>query len=316
MRTKGGVNMRCKRLNLVGFIAMMLKDFRGEAGGGEGGEGGQGGGQGGGEPDIQWPEGLDDSLKGNPTLMKHVDKATGAFNTVNAMRSLVHATSMIGADKIAAPRDSWSDDQWSEFYGKAGRPESPDKYEVENKVPEGLQVDDSFFNSLKTTAHQLGLNSKQVQGMLDFNYNMADAGLKRQADIAKQNEAELEATLKTDWGADFDKNSHLAEQGLKNFTDDEHEFKKFKDSGYLKDPMFAKLMLKVSEGLKEDSFRQEATSTFGLSSAEIDAKMGEIYSQITDPKNFANKKALQAEYSKLSSQKAALKRKSNSSMFS
>lgn len=91
------------------------------------------------------------------------------FNNVGDLaKSYINAAKMVGLDKgqvLPIPRDD-SQEAWDAVYSKLGRPESPDKYNLESykdaAAPEALK---DWAGKL----HSLGLNQKQVDGILgDF----------------------------------------------------------------------------------------------------------------------------------------------------
>jgi len=295
---------------LLKFLMFMLLDVRGEAGG-DGGSpddgGGAGGSPDGGGSDIVWPEGLDANYHGDPTLLKYVDKGTNQIDVNKALVGLVHANKMIGADKVLKPRDSWDADQWKDFYQQTGVPASLEDYAVENNLPEGIQANEDLYTGFKQTAHELGLRPNQAQGLLDYYNNALGEGMKQQQEHYAKVDKEAKEALETEWADAYEKNTHMASEALKNFTDTAEEFEAVKE--VLKDPALAKVFKRIADGLGEDSFTQDVGNTFGLTAAEIDEQMATIYSQITDKGNVANKKELKNKFDKLAAQKSNLKAK-------
>ena len=110
---------------------------------------------------------------------------------------------MIGQDKIAIPNNNSTDDQWNEVYAKLGRPESPDKYQIDAKS-DVVPFDESAIKSFTENAHQLGLNNKQAQGILEF-YKNAMEGTAQQSKIDTETaQAQAEQQLRAEWGRDFE----------------------------------------------------------------------------------------------------------------
>ncbi len=102
-------------------------------------------------------------------------------------KSYVNAEKMIGADKIIKPNQNYTDDDWSNFYTAAGRPDEPGNYTLnyETENPDAL-------NAYKAQVHSLGLNDKQAQGILDYYKSMEEAAQKQwqlifKKQITKQN---------------------------------------------------------------------------------------------------------------------------------
>lgn len=85
-----------------------------------------------------------------------------------------------GALKV--PKADAPDAEWDAFYAKAGRPDSPDKYEfnVPDSLPETLPYDERMATGYKDIAHKFGLNPKQAAGLHDwFVGQMADSAIEQ-----------------------------------------------------------------------------------------------------------------------------------------
>lgn len=69
--------------------------------------------------------------------------------------------SMVG--KRQTPGDDASDEEWDQFFGKIGKPESPDKYTLSDpELPEGFNVPDDFKTKAQQIMHDAGLTQKQA----------------------------------------------------------------------------------------------------------------------------------------------------------
>lgn len=109
---------------------------------------------------------------------------------------------------------------WAEFYGKLGRPESPDGYEF--PIPEGQ--DGTFAKTVAPMLHKAGITGEQAK-ILGNEWNALQA--KAEADYAAsesarinaintKNKAEAEA-LKTEWGDQNDANMEHARRAMRQF---------------------------------------------------------------------------------------------------
>jgi hypothetical protein len=145
-----------------------------------------------------WKEAISEEFRDDPNIAK--------FTELDALaKSYINATRMIGQDKVAVPNQNSTDDQWSEVYDKLGRPESPDKYKLEINS-ESTQIDEGAIKSFTENAHQLGLNNKQAQGILEY-YKNSMEGTAQQARIDTETaQANAEAELRKEWGRSFDEN--------------------------------------------------------------------------------------------------------------
>ncbi|MEY2689972.1 MAG: hypothetical protein RL375_4172 [Pseudomonadota bacterium] len=111
-------------------------------------------------------------------------------------------------------------EEWAAFYGKLGRPESPDAYQI--PVPDGDPGE--FAKQVAPMLHEAGLTQKQVD-VLAPKWNefvaaqMAESEKAEAARIAalhSKNTAEA-AELKNEWGQKHDANMEFARRAAKQF---------------------------------------------------------------------------------------------------
>lgn len=104
-----------------------------------------------------------------------------------------NAQSMIG--KRQTPSDDASDEEWNEFFGKIGKPDSPDKYQLTDpELPEGFELPQDFKSKAQKVMHDAGLTQKQAdklyQRFLEEELSVAgqnkEAFAKQQAELDKQ----------------------------------------------------------------------------------------------------------------------------------
>ncbi len=186
-------------------------------------------------------------------------------------------------------------------HGKLGWPGVDGKYEVTRpeEVP-GIKYSEDMEAKFLTVAKELRLNGIQVNKLIamqhEFNKEQLALNLK---------EAEgANATLKVDWGADFDKNKATVKALLEKFGD-EGLVKLFNETELGNSPSFTKFVHAIGKGLVEvPALGMPSKDTVALakdealakiSSNRSDPKFNEIYN---DPKHpeYANK---QAEMQKL-----------------
>lgn len=191
-----------------------------------------------------WKETLSEDMRADPVISR--------FNTVPDMaKALVSAQKMVGADKIAIPA---SDDTeaWEGVYGRLGRPDGPDKYQLSTpeNMPEGFSVDDDMVSGFRETSHKLGLSDKQAAGLYKW-FMEAEGG--RHAGVAadlKAVETENEATMRREWGAAYDQNIAQATGAAKALLGDD-AVKEITEKGYGTDPFMMRLLHKVGEKIGE-----------------------------------------------------------------
>lgn len=278
-----------KRHSIFLTIKLILGNQRGNVGfmGAEGGSGagegagedagaGEGAGEGSGTGlQYAYPEGFDEKLKGDPSLMSFADEK-GNFNYGNLMKSYVHAKGMLGKDKMGVPDETWTDDQYKELYNKLGRPEDIKEYMIENNVSEGIEKNEEFFNGLKESAYNAGLAPKQAQAMSDFFNNFLGESVSKNNQMSEASYNKESDALKTDWGDKYDHKIQRAFSALEQFASKE-EIKGLADRGLLKETSIVRLFDKIANGMAEDSLKVEGGSTFGITGEEAAREIESYY---------------------------------------
>lgn len=246
-------------MNRTRFLYAPADEGAGGAGAGAGGgAGGQGAGAGGaagsaaggaagGDPFVSLFQGLPEELR-NDSAFKDIKDFQGLA------KGYVHAQRMIGYDKVAIPGEKATPEELSAFYSKLGRPEKPEAYGI--KDPEGVQVNAELKTGFLQKAHELGLSTKQAQGLFGW-YNEFGGNFAKQAEaqaLASQENAVKE--LKTEFGNAYNERIGLATQAVdwavENIKGAE-QFKEFLDSSRLGDhPVMVRLFAKIGEMLSED----------------------------------------------------------------
>ena len=143
-----------------------------------------------------WKEAISEEFRNDPNIEK--------FTEIDALaKSYINATQMIGKDKVAVPNKNSTDDQWNEVYDKLGRPESADKYSL-NAKSEVVPIDEQAIKQFAENAHQLGLNNKQAQGILEFYKNNMEGTAQQSKIDTETAQAQAEQQLRQEWGRDFE----------------------------------------------------------------------------------------------------------------
>ena len=143
-----------------------------------------------------WKEAISEEFRNDPNIEK--------FTEIDALaKSYINATQMIGKDKVAVPNKNSTEDQWNEVYDKLGRPESADKYTL-NAKSEVVPIDENAIKQFAENAHQLGLNNKQAQGILEFYKNNMEGTAQQSKIDTETAQAQAEQQLRAEWGRDFE----------------------------------------------------------------------------------------------------------------
>jgi len=145
-----------------------------------------------------WKDSISQEFREDPNISK--------FTEIDALaKSYINATRMIGQDKVAIPNENSTDDQWNEVYGKLGRPESADKYKLEVQS-ETASLDENAIKQFAENAHQLGLNNKQAQGILEYYKNSMEGSVQQARVDTETAQANAEQELRKEWGRSYDEN--------------------------------------------------------------------------------------------------------------
>jgi hypothetical protein len=145
-----------------------------------------------------WKEAIPEELRNDPNISKFTELEALAKSDVNATR-------MIGQDKVAVPNNNSTEDQWNEVYDKLGRPESADKYQLDVKS-DIVPLDDGAIKQFAENAHQLGLNNKQAQGILEFYKNSMESSAQQSKIDNETAQANAEQELRKEWGSNYENN--------------------------------------------------------------------------------------------------------------
>ncbi len=126
------------------------------------------------------------------------------------------------SNAVVLPGKDASDDEVAEFRAKLGVPKSPYDYEVElpDDLPDGLVPTDedvarieSFFQAM----HKAGATPATVQTAIDWYYEGLQVAVARaNAEVVQARQAS-EATLRREWGADYDRNLEMAKRAVAEF---------------------------------------------------------------------------------------------------
>lgn len=126
-------------------------------------------------------------------------------------------------DNLVALPSEGDDKSWDEFYNKIGRPETPDKYEIE--LPEGA-TSDVLFKWSKEAFHKTGLSGKQAKALYN-SYLELEKSYGEQ--MAQEHKLKLEREVQEverAWGAAAEKNKVVVKGAATKLGLSEEEFGK------------------------------------------------------------------------------------------
>ncbi len=172
-------------------------------------------------------------------------------------KSYLNAQRMVGAEKLVVPGPNATPEEQAAFYGKIGRPETPDKYTY--KLPEGVkpeQLNKTVVDSWLKELHEAGVPAKAADRIVSK--YLADEYSNAQA-RTKAREKELqgwELGLKEELGAKYDEKLNYAKWALKEFGDVKGELAQFLDkSGFGSHPAIVKFFAEVGARMADDKAR-------------------------------------------------------------
>jgi hypothetical protein len=222
-----------------------------------------------------WKEAISEEFRNDPNIEK--------FTEIDALaKSYINATQMIGKDKVAVPNKNSTDDQWNEVYDKLGRPESADKYSL-NAKSEVVPIDENAIKQFAENAHQLGLNNKQAQGILEFYKNNMES-MAQQAKVNTETaQAQSEQQLRQEWGREFDTNVKKAGALAKANMNPEILDMQLKDGMRLGDhPEIIKGFAKIAGMMSEDKIVSTESENVS-SNTDVETEISDIMNNKDGP---------------------------------
>lgn len=216
-----------------------------------------------GAPEPSWQEkaGINEEFRTNPTIAQAKD--------INGLvKMTIDAQSMVGADKILAPKEDWTESDWNQHYEKLGRPEDKDGYSLPDyskweNVPEGFDIKEDQYEAFKDSLHKHGVSKRQgdaiIQDILQQNVESFRTNVGERDSLINESTQKL----KDEFGDNFSGNIEVAESVLKKFgSEDLGGF--LRDSGLDSNYDFVKFLVDVGKHFTEDS-GDGGQSSLGLS---------------------------------------------------
>ena len=178
----------------------------------------------------------------------------------DVLKTYAEAQKFIGGSiRLPGEKDAPQDREkkLNDVYAKLGRPESPDKYDM--KLPEvgGVKWDDNAVGMFKQTAHKLGLNSTQLNGLLTMYGEHLKTVL---PNIEELNQKGAQA-LQEHWGVNAKRNAVMAENGFKQLAlaelgaeGSERLLDAINASGFGSNPDFVRVVARIVSETGEDKY--------------------------------------------------------------
>lgn len=227
--------------------------------------------------DKPWYDGVDADTIGY-LQNKKWDANDGPRKVLEGYRNLEKLHGVPAEQILKLPTDD-NPEAWSSVYSRLGRPETPDKYGMDNiKVPEGVSLDTdriAFFDSIM---HKHGLSTAQRNNLVNSFIDYEQGISAERAKETEQIQAEQLGILKKEWGSKYDQRVALANQAFRSFLPDgvdKDQLSSFLENG-LGSAIAVKLFANIADRMGEDKFNDDGDRT---------EKFGYTVEQATNDRN-------------------------------
>ena len=175
------------------------------------------------------------------------------------------------------PKPDATEDEWAEFYGKLGRPESTDGYDftVGDEFRELVGEDSAPFfekavEGFKGQAYAMGASSEKAEGLVDWYLGMVAQEIEESNAAMKEADEAMDKELRGEWGDGYDgmMNGITAMLKANGMPDENLQFAI--DSGLLRDPALATTLANIATRFQDDpEIGHHQTSTMAGISDQI-----------------------------------------------
>lgn len=214
-----------------------------------------------------WLDGLDEAYRENPLINK--------WETLNDFaKTHLNAQKLIGAEKVAIPGKSATDDEWQSLYQRLGAPKDPNEYDF-NKTD---VFDETTYESFKNTAYEIGLSNKQAAAIAAHFEKQVNDGQGVLAQRAEEARFNGEQELRQEFGQHFEQRLTQAQAAARTVMGDTAIFDEIQlaDGRALGDhPAIVKTFSKIAEMLGEDGLVGEPTDVV-MSAADAKQRYNEV----------------------------------------
>ena len=219
-----------------------------------------------------WRDQLPDDLRDHQSLQNISDVGTLA-------KTMIHAQSMVGAEKIPIPGKWATDEDWDQVYGKLGRPDDATGYELDFGEAE---INEDFVNGFSDVAHKAGLSDRQAQALAGWYMEQMPEAI--DPEVAGQNveaaKLEAEADLRKEYGNAFDDRIQLGDNLISEFgVEGLMDLRLDDGTPLVNNPAFIKTVVNaahyIQESVSEDKLIGDKGSN-AITPAEADQKLLEL----------------------------------------
>lgn len=206
---------------------------------------------------IDWekPSNWKGEFAADPAMEKHK-------SPVSLIKQVKELEQFVGMDKIplpTPPKEGATPEEIEKYnnqmgfvYGKLGRPESADKYDIKAEFPTEAPLSDEAMGIIKNAAFKEGMSNKQLNAVV------SEYGKFLQGEVKKYNDEKIQAAeaavtaIKQKWGSGFDERVAIAQKAFVGLVNTDNLKKLFGGDKLGNDPemleFFYNLGTKLGEG--------------------------------------------------------------------
>jgi hypothetical protein len=216
--------------------------------------------------EVSWLDGLDEAYRENPLINK--------WETLNDFaKTHLNAQKLIGAEKVAIPGKSATDEEWQSLYQRLGSPKDPNEYDLDKTEV----FDEATYESFKNTAYEIGLSNKQASAIAAHFEKQVNDGRGLLAQQVEEARFNGEQELRQEFGQHFVERLTQAQAAAKTVMPDVNLFEvALADGRKLGDhPDIIKAFSSMAEMLGEDGLVGEPTDVV-MSAADAKQRYNEL----------------------------------------
>ena len=230
--------------------------------------------------DYKWPEDWKTHLSEELRSEKSLDTVA---DIPSLAKSFVHAQKMVGANKAIVPDPKLATDQdWKDFYMKAGLPDKFEDYKMEIKDADAMP--ENFLENFSQKAHELNIMPAQAKAMLEW-YREWETGFVSDQNDAVQ--ADLEKGLdgyRKVMGQAYERDIANANKVIEEYGSQELS-ELLQESGFSKQPEILKIFGAIGKKLygEDTVLGEDKRATGALSPEEATGKIQDIQGDKSHP---------------------------------
>lgn len=173
----------------------------------------------------------------------------GKFNGVAALAKAYLNLESYQGSSVRVPGDTATAEEWNKFYEKAGRPPSPEGYELHISDDPGQEAEAAA--AFKAQVHKLGLSARQARGFWDWSAEYGRGRVKTLQTEAQTREQQALNTLQGEWGVEYGPNVGKATRIIQRFGGpDALQF--FQNSRVGANPTVLRMLVAIGNAISED----------------------------------------------------------------